>query len=59
MMASKRRIRRRACTNKRRYVDRDEVEHSLVYWKRRGHRYTIYHCHHCGGWHLSKKKERV
>ena len=55
-MASKRRIRRRQCTNKHRYADRSECERALVYWKRRGTRYTLYHCHWCGGWHLSTKE---
>ncbi len=52
-MSSKRRLRRRACANKRRYATRDEAFTSRdLAGRRTGAVMNAYRCHFCRGWHI-------
>ena len=54
-MASKRRIRRKSCEGKKRYMDTGEARKSLYFQKRNGSLkglINIYHCKFCGKFHL-------
>lgn len=56
-MASKRRIRRRSCQNKRRFDTKEQAGGVLGYLKRRGvmdRQTEIYPCKFCGGYHLGR-----
>lgn len=58
-MASKRRIRRKKCLNKRRYETREEafavilsMRHFGAGYETTTHRLQPYGCRYCGGWHV-------
>jgi hypothetical protein len=56
-MASKRRIRRRSCTNKKRYSTRLGAELTAAkfnphFEKNDGRRKDVYYCNFCGGYHI-------
>jgi hypothetical protein len=51
-MASKRRLRRKRCTNKKRYPDRESAGLAVMVMKRKGKQLGLYGCGNCGGFHL-------
>lgn len=61
-MASKRRIRRRQCSNKKRFATHvlaSEAMHSLIHsGKKRGGWLHIYSCKFCKGWHFGHASTR-
>lgn len=57
-MSSKRRLRRRACENKRRYEDRETAEASRQALLRLGRCHpgsVVYGCSFCGGFHIGRR----
>jgi hypothetical protein len=53
-VASKRRIRRKQCSSKMRYVDRAQALHMAqkAWYRTGGQKIHAYHCGHCNGWHI-------
>jgi hypothetical protein len=54
-MASKRRIRRKSCTNKRRHATQGDAKRAvavMIRTKPDGRRIVAYSCGFCGGWHI-------
>lgn len=54
-MASKRRIKRRCCTNKIRYPDKITAKNAVFKLRRKFERYKykwFYHCKFCNGYHI-------
>lgn len=48
----------RACTRKRSYATRAKARAGkALAEERHGKKLRIYHCAHCGGWHLATRKE--
>lgn len=60
-MASKRAVKRRACTSKIRYVDREsaiKARLALVRDKPHTQSTQAYRCPHCHGWHIGRWKQK-
>lgn len=61
-MASKRRIRRKQCSNKRRYATRLEAEGTMKEVIRKGKKHggwlNVYSCRFCGGFHFGHAPKR-
>lgn len=58
-MSSKRRIRRKQCGKKIRYVTQEEAKAAMgSMFRRCGYpgAMNIYHCKFCGGWHIGHRK---
>jgi hypothetical protein len=52
-MSSKRHIRRKQCSNKRRYPEMQPAQYAaFLAGKRWGGKFNCYHCRFCGGWHF-------
>lgn len=51
-MASKRRLRRKACDGKVRFVDVATAKKTRHYLKWDGKRINVYHCSFCHGYHI-------
>lgn len=53
-MASKRRLRRRACEGKVRHSDKDNAFDHLRALQKRGYVGHVYKCDFCGGYHVGR-----
>lgn len=60
-MSSKRRKRRRECTNKRRYETREEAWQGLMAMYRAGTLAVrhVYLCGFCGGYHIGREQKHL
>lgn len=52
-MASKRRLRRRACEQKKRYESKEDATNHGVF-----DNLVAYNCPHCHGWHVGRRKQK-
>lgn len=58
-MSSKRRVRRKSCAGKVRHATMgDATVHADNLHKKDGHRYSVYQCGFCGGYHVGHDKYR-
>lgn len=57
-MASKRRLRRRQCTNKMRHADEEAAKVHARALKRSGYLCTWYKCDFCSGWHVGRASKK-
>lgn len=48
----------RACAQKVKYASEDHALQSVVGLKK-SRAFRAYPCRHCGGWHLTSKKDRI
>lgn len=65
-MASKRRLRRKMCTRKKRYTTQQEGWNQIWHIRQEkkragipgGQQLHVYKCDFCGGWHIGRKRNQ-
>lgn len=58
-MSSKRRIRRKQCTRKKRYDYMAEAVWVAKQLRAKGHKVRAYRCTFCGGWHVGHTPRHI